>query len=100
YHSDRAGQRVLPDVEEPDRGNGARLALHPGGFRPCDWPGGGGLDESPFDLTPIATAERNGRLRVARTSWAGSWSRHGWVSNRPRPAGCSPATGNESDRAA
>jgi hypothetical protein len=31
--------------KKPDRGHRTRLALHPGGFRPGHWPGGGRMDE-------------------------------------------------------
>src|SRR6266480_3085931 len=62
---DRAGQGVLPDVEEPDRGDGAGRAFRAGRFRPRDRPGGGGVDAGSFDLTPIATAEKNAAWPLA-----------------------------------
>jgi len=39
--------------KKPDRSDSTGLAFYPGGFRSSDRPGGGGVDEGPFDLTRI-----------------------------------------------
>ena len=49
---DRRAARVLPALEQPDRGDGAGLALHPGGFRRRHRPGGGRLDRDECALRP------------------------------------------------
>ncbi len=49
---DRRAARVLPALEQPDRGDGAGFALHPGGFRPRHRPGGGRLDRGQCALKP------------------------------------------------
>ena len=49
---DRRAARILPALEQPDRGDGAGFALHPGGFRPRHRPGGGRLDQDECALRP------------------------------------------------
>ena len=53
---DRAPQGILPKLEEPDRGDGAGLAFHPGRLRARHRAGGGRLDAGTFALIAVPIA--------------------------------------------
>ncbi len=47
-----APREFLPKLEKPDRSDRAGLALHSGGFRTGDRPGGGRLDQGKLAVAP------------------------------------------------
>ena len=60
-----ARQGILPQLEEPDRGDGAGLAFHPGRLRSRHRQGGGRLDAGKRAVIAAESAPRRSDSRLS-----------------------------------